>query len=195
MSRLRPRWRSEAAPAATANGSTVRPLRRCRRGSISGVDPTDLRDRVTRTSAKARVTGRMRESSVEHPLDRRGGVELQVAALPQQHDAQRVVQLGVGEHDALDRHVAVCLRALAVEQLQLVPHVGRCVEQEPVRPVGADGGGRLDRGRARAGSMRAARQVGHQQFHWGNPPPAAVPSRTTCTWKSTEGPLSRAPRR
>ena len=39
------------------------------------------------------------------------------------------------------------------------------------------------RGRARAGSRRAIRQVGHQQFHWGNPPPAAVPSKMTCTLK------------
>src|SRR6185312_1222387 len=34
---------------------------------------------------------------------------------------------------------------------------------------------------ARAGSSRAMRHVGHQQFHCGNPPPAAVPSRITCT--------------
>ena len=49
-----------------------------------------------------------------------------------------------------------------------------------------------ERGRAERGSERAARHVGHQQFHCGNPPPAAVPSRMTCTWKSAEGPLSRA---
>ena len=29
--------------------------------------------------------------------------------------------------------------------------------------------------------MRATRQRGHQQFHCGNPPPAALPSRRTCT--------------
>src|SRR5512140_38091 len=34
---------------------------------------------------------------------------------------------------------------------------------------------------ARAGSSRAMRHVGHQQFHCGKPPPAAVPSRITCT--------------
>ena len=31
-----------------------------------------------------------------------------------------------------------------------------------------------DLGWALSGSLRAIRQVGHQQFHWGNPPPAAV---------------------
>src|ERR1700722_13189292 len=36
-----------------------------------------------------------------------------------------------------------------------------------------------ERGRARAGASRATRQVGHQQFHWGKPPPAAVPRRMT----------------
>ena len=40
------------------------------------------------------------------------------------------------------------------------------------------------RGTARLGSARATRQGGHQQFHWGKPPPAAVPRRTICTlWR------------
>ncbi len=33
------------------------------------------------------------------------------------------------------------------------------------------------RGRAFDGSVRAVRQPGHQQFHWGNPPPAAAPRK------------------
>ena len=37
------------------------------------------------------------------------------------------------------------------------------------------------RGWAAEGLVRATRQRGHQQFHWGNPPPAALPSRRTCT--------------
>src|SRR6476659_6901347 len=37
------------------------------------------------------------------------------------------------------------------------------------------------RGCASAGSSRAMRHVGHQQFHCGKPPPAAVPSRITRT--------------
>ena len=37
------------------------------------------------------------------------------------------------------------------------------------------------RGSAAPGSLLATRQHAHQQFHWGKPPPAAVPIRTTCT--------------
>jgi hypothetical protein len=33
------------------------------------------------------------------------------------------------------------------------------------------------------GSRRATRHEGHQQFHWGKPPPAAVPRRITCTYE------------
>src|SRR6185437_3758362 len=43
------------------------------------------------------------------------------------------------------------------------------------------------RGCARPGMSRAARQVGHQQFHWGNPPPAALPRRRTCTMRTMYG--------
>ena len=54
------------------------------------------------------------------------------------------------------------------------------------------------RGTARRGSERATRHEGHQQFHCGKPPPAAVPRRTTCTGKrrvvgKTEGPAFASP--
>lgn len=47
------------------------------------------------------------------------------------------------------------------------------------------------RGRAAAGSRRATRQHGHQQFHCGKPPPAALPSRITYTCEG-EGGRARA---
>ena len=49
------------------------------------------------------------------------------------------------------------------------------------------------RGWAAEGSVRATRQRGHQQFHCGNPPPAALPSRRTCT--PARGGAHREPRR
>ena len=49
------------------------------------------------------------------------------------------------------------------------------------------------RGLAAEGSVRATRQRGHQQFHWGKPPPAALPSRRTCT--PARGGAHREPRR
>src|SRR4029079_17626877 len=48
------------------------------------------------------------------------------------------------------------------------------------------------RGCAREGSRRATRQEGHQQFHWGKPPPAALPRRTICT-ENNEGPAFASP--
>ncbi len=49
------------------------------------------------------------------------------------------------------------------------------------------------RGWAPEGSERATRQQGHQQFHWGKPPPAALPSRRTCM--SARGGAHCEPRR
>src|ERR1700683_4315912 len=44
-----------------------------------------------------------------------------------------------------------------------------------------------DRGCTRPGSARAVRQVGHQQFHWGTAPPAAVPRRMICRARGATG--------
>jgi hypothetical protein len=49
------------------------------------------------------------------------------------------------------------------------------------------------RGQASSGFVRAIRQQGHQQFHWGKPPPAAAPSRRICTRRGVGG-AHREPR-
>jgi hypothetical protein len=49
------------------------------------------------------------------------------------------------------------------------------------------------RGQAFSGFVRAIRQQGHQQFHWGKPPPAAAPSRRICTRRGVGG-AQREPR-
>ncbi len=60
----------------------------------------------------------------EHGEGGVGGVELELAGLAQQGDAEGVVQLGVGEHDSLDGHVAHAGGRVAVEARHLLPHVG-----------------------------------------------------------------------
>ena len=99
--------------------------------------------RVTRTSANARATDRSRESSVT--MRSTASVAYTWSERPSRRSTrpERVIQFRIGEHDPLDGHVAIACRRVAVELLHLVPDIGRRVEEEPVRAVGADGGRRL----------------------------------------------------
>ena len=47
-----------------------------------------------------------------------------------------MVELSVGQDDTLDRYMAIAIGCVAVELLYLVPDVGRCIEEEPVRAIG-----------------------------------------------------------
>jgi hypothetical protein len=49
-----------------------------------------------------------------------------------------VIELGIGEDHAFDGHVAIAVGRMPVELLHLVPDIGRCIKEEPVRAVGAD---------------------------------------------------------
>ena len=77
------------------------------------------------------------------------------ARLPQQQQAQRVVQLRVGEQHGLQRRGPVAARVQGGEGLDLRPDVGRGVEQEPPRAVGAHGDRRLGAWDAGPGADRA----------------------------------------
>ena len=49
---------------------------------------------------------------------------------------ERMIELGIGEDHALDGHVAIAVGHVAIELQHLVPDVGRCIEEEPVRAIG-----------------------------------------------------------
>ena len=179
--------------AATTNGSTVSPA------SV----PSRSRQRGRRPHLQSRHpdigegTGHRQQSRVlgDHALDRRRGIHLQGTSLAQEHQAERVVQFSIGEHDALDGHVAIAGGRMAVELLHLVPDVGRCIEEEPVRPVGADGGRRL-------GSRKGGARIEACGATSGTP---AIPLResTTCSrsqqydlhLEKRRGPAFASPRR
>jgi predicted metal-dependent hydrolase len=55
-------------------------------------------------------------------------------------DAEGMIQLGVGDHDSLERNVAHGGRSRAVEASELLADIGRRIQQEPVMAVGADRG-------------------------------------------------------
>ena len=108
---------------------------------------------------------------------------------------KRVVQLGVGQDDALDRHVAHARGRGRGQPAELVADIGRGVEQEPALAVRADGGGGLA---ARHGALG----IGARDTTGGAP---AVPLGEAPAGGGTEqndvhglgkrlrGPLSRAP--
>jgi hypothetical protein len=72
--------------------------------------------------------------------DRSGGAELQTPTLPQQHDAERMVELRIRHHNAFHRNVADPPRLMGRELGHLPMHVGRGIEEEPPLAVGANRG-------------------------------------------------------
>ncbi len=61
-------------------------------------------------------------------------------------NAQRVIELRIRQHDGLDGNVANARTAHGAgpgEPRQLVAHIGRRIDQEPLDAVRADGDGRL----------------------------------------------------
>ena len=143
---------------------------------------------VTVTSANARVTASSRESSSSTRRTASVAQHLQPPRLAQQHEAKRVVELRVGQDDAFDRDVAIARVGAAEDSRASWSRTsGDALSRNQRSPSALTAADDWVRGMARRGSVRAARQEGHQQFHWGNPPPAAVPRRTTCTGRRTEG--------
>jgi hypothetical protein len=94
---------------------------------------------VTDTFAKARVTVRIRESSSS-------SVQLERPGFPKESQSERVIQLGIGKYDALNRRVAKRGGDSPGETNQLISDVGRSVQEEPAFSIGADRCGRLTAG-------------------------------------------------
>ena len=133
---------------------------------------------------------------LDDPAHGVGGGELELPGLAQEHDAKRVVQLGVGQDDALDRDVAdPGRRGRGQSRPSWSRTSGEALSRNQRSPSALTAAEDWLRGTARRGSERATRQEGHQQFHWGKPPPAAVPRRTTCTGRGAkaEGPAFASP--
>jgi hypothetical protein len=60
----------------------------------------------------------------------------------QQHDAERVIDLRIGQQHAFDRHVAnrkIAIARIGKQKSKLIANVWRSVEEEPAPPVYADG--------------------------------------------------------
>ncbi len=117
---------------------------------------------------------------LDDPPDRVGGGHLQPPRLAQEHDTKRVVELGVGQDDALDRHMPGPAGAGVWRRPSCAWTSGEALRRNHRAPSPLTATDDWLRGIARRGSSRATRQDGHQQFHWGKPPPAAVPRRTMC---------------
>jgi len=60
----------------------------------------------------------------EDPRDRLGGPDLKEAGLAQQHDAERVVQLGICSDDAFHRRVSNTPRDRTGKTIELLADVG-----------------------------------------------------------------------
>ena len=76
---------------------------------------------------------------LEDGMDRGRRKHRQAIRLAQQHDAERMIGLRVGEHDSFDRdltNVPSC--AGRWQKRELLADVGRCVQNEPAAPVAAD---------------------------------------------------------
>ena len=74
--------------------------------AISERDPCAQRHLVNVDSGKRLSEGKDPGVLFQYQSHRRSGEELEMASLPQEHDSQRVVQLGVRDDDAFDRHMA-----------------------------------------------------------------------------------------
>jgi hypothetical protein len=113
---------------------------------------------------------------LQNRAHRSGGIQLQLPAFSEENDAQRMVQLPIGQHDSLDGDVAHGFGNDAREAGELTTDIRRCVQQEPTYPVGTDSGCGL------AARMSTAR-VGPTRAAVGAP---AVPLRKRPTRRSTE---------
>jgi hypothetical protein len=100
-------------------------------------------------------SGHRKQSRIvlDDPADGLRGRDLKPPGLAQQHEAKRVIQLGVGQDNAFDRHMADARGGRTREPPELVPDIGRGVEQEPPVAVRTDRGRRLA---ARHGARRIA---------------------------------------
>ena len=96
----------------------------------------------------------------QHGLGRGGGVHGHPGTLAQDQQAERVVDLGVGEQDRLDRRAAAVARVQVGARRELLADVGRGVDEEPALAVGRHRDRRLGaRGRP-AGAGGAAAVAG-----------------------------------
>jgi hypothetical protein len=98
------------------------------------------------------------------------------AAFAEQHDTQRVVELGIGERDTLDRSVADVRWKRAGKTGQLLTDIGGGIQEKPPFSVGTDCRGGLG---TRPGAMRLRASCAT-----GGAP--AVPLRKATTSRSTE---------
>jgi hypothetical protein len=65
----------------------------------------------------------------------RSGEELEMARFAQKHDTERVIQLGVGDDDALDWYVPNPRWNRARQAVKLLMDVGRRVQKEPALSI------------------------------------------------------------
>ena len=64
-----------------------------------------------------------------------------MSGLAQQYQAERMVDLGIGDHDAFDRYMPNRERdVFSPQTLKLLADIGGCIEEEPTAPVDANGG-------------------------------------------------------
>src|SRR5580704_1902233 len=162
------------ASPGTENASTVRPP--------SSGDSVARDNRETVTSANARVVGKRQESCVR--TSSTASVEYTVSFRASRSSATPSVWSSSASV-SMTASIGTCRYVPLAGMTPRISHrswsltSGDALHRYHRSPSALTAIDDCDLGCARAGVSRATLHVGQKQFHWGNPPPAAVPSRTT----------------